>query len=221
MHKDSLTKLFYRLPQNIATIFWGKNLRWHGLAFVLTYISVTSGFDWWYFKSTQVIPRLLIWPAVIGGFFLPFLIPIILLLTGMVKKQKQIFITGCAIAQAAFIGWLTSAFYKSLTGRPGPASNITTDITHIFRFGFLRGGVFWGWPSSHTTVAVAMATCLVVLYPKNKKIKIVSILYAAYIAISVSMSIHWFSDAVAGTIFGILVGITIGKSFLKAPQSKD
>jgi hypothetical protein len=27
----------------------------------------------------------------------------------------------------------------------------------MFRFGFWRGGVCWGWPSSHTTIAFAMA----------------------------------------------------------------
>ena len=40
-----------------------------------------------------------------------------------------------------------------------------------------------------------------------------SLAYAVYIGIGVSMTIHWFSDFVAGTLIGTAIGTTIGKSF--------
>jgi hypothetical protein len=60
--------------------------------------------------------------------------------------------------------------------------------THIFRFGFLRGGVFWGWPSSHTTIAFAMAVTILMLFPKQKWVGYMAITYALYIGLGVSMT---------------------------------
>jgi len=68
------------------------------------------------------------------------------------------------------------------------------DISRSFQFGFLRHGIFWGWPSSHTTIAFSIAVTLFVLYPKNLAVRILALLFAFYIGIGVSMSIHWFSD---------------------------
>ena len=129
--------------------------------------------------------------------------------------------------QAAFLGWLISSIYKAFTGRAHPellAKNVldvgtvflngTQDITHQFQFGFLRGGIFWGWPSSHTAVAFAIALCLLILFREPRKTKILVLLAAVYIGLGVSISIHWFSDFVAGAIVGSVVGMTVGKSFL-------
>jgi hypothetical protein len=41
----------------------------------------------------------------------------------------------------------------------------------------------------------------------------VAILYAFYIGLGVSMTIHWYSDFVAGAIIGSVVGMVVGKSF--------
>jgi membrane-associated phospholipid phosphatase len=87
------------------------------------------------------------------------------------------------------------------------------DLSHDFRFGFLRGGVFWGWPSSHTTIAFAMAATVVMLLPKQRWLGTIAILYASYIGIGVSMNIHWFSDFAAGLIIGTIIGVVVGKSF--------
>ena len=77
----------------------------------------------------------------------------------------------------------------------------------------MRGGVFWGWPSSHTTIAFAMAVTLFTLCPKQRWLGFVAILYAFYVGIGVSMTIHWFSDFVAGAIIGSVIGAVVGKSF--------
>lgn len=91
---------------------------------------------------------------------------------------------------------------------------MSPDFSHDFRFGWLRGGVFWGWPSSHTTIAFAMATTVFTLFPKNKWLGGLALAYAGYIGLGVSMTIHWLSDFVAGAILGTVIGVVVGKSFL-------
>jgi membrane-associated phospholipid phosphatase len=133
------------------------------------------------------------------------------------------------LGQAAILGYLISCCYKAFTGRIPPPfrgfrmssgnEGSLTDTSHGFQFGFLKGGVFWGWPSSHTTVAFAMTACLIMLYPKNKALVILAGLYALYIGLGVSVSIHWFSEFVAGAIIGSVIGTVVGRSFNSpAPQ---
>lgn len=97
--------------------------------------------------------------------------------------------------------------------------NVGQDISHFFHFGFLRGGVFWGWPSSHTTIAFAMAVTVFILYPKRRWLGVAAVLYAFYIGIGVSTTIHWFSDFVAGAIIRSVIGSLVWKSFLPNIQS--
>lgn len=210
---------FYNLPKNIIKCFGGYNLPWHLLAIILTYIIVTSGFDWLYFTSSRSpLLRSLLFPAVRLGSRLPILLPLALYAIGKLGKNLKAINTGYASGQAVIIGLLISSFYKALTGRVHPPRSLTLtqgtiDISREFRFGFLRGGAFWGWPSSHTTIAFAMAATLLMLNPKNKIAGYLAIFYAFYIGFGVSISIHWFSDFVAGAIIGTVIGVAIGKSF--------
>ena len=214
---SSPLNLFHRLPQNLGKIFWGKNLLWHVIAIELTYVAVATDFDWTYLQATENPNwRPFLMPAATLGFFLPFFVPVAILLWGILKKSARTLNTAFAVTQAGVVGWLLSAVYKSITGRPGPDhfSNLG-DISRVFHFGFFSNKVFYGWPSSHNTVTFAMCAALFVLYPDSKPIRWLTAAYAAYIGIAVSMTIHWFSDALAGIIFGTLVGAVIGNSFLK------
>ncbi len=197
--------------------FRGYNLLWHLLAIILTYVIVTSGFDWLYFKSARSsLLQSLLFPAVRLGSRLPIIVPLALYAFGKVRNNLKVISTAYALGQSAIIGLLIASFYKSFTGRVHPPRLLTQDIidsSREFRFGFLRGGVFWGWPSSHTTIAFAMAITLLMLYPKNKIVKYLSIFYALYIGFGVSISIHWFSDFLAGAIFGTVIGVAVGNSF--------
>ena len=120
---------------------------------------------------------------------------------------------------SAFFGWLISTIYKAFTGRiPPPFRELGAsiqDASHGFQLGFMEGGVFWGWPSSHTTVAFALAGALIAMYPQNKWIKVGALVYALYVGIAVSVSIHWFSEFFAGAIFGLIIGLALGKQFRK------
>ena len=206
---------FTRLPQNILEVFKPVHLGWHFLAVILTFVTVSTGFDWLYFTNVQD-PTIQAWlfPAVIIGFFLPIILPLVLLAFGQARKNKKMIVTAWTLGQAALIGFLVSSFYKILTGRIQPdLTNTINDISHQFQFGFWQHGIFWGWPSSHTTVAVAMMVSLMVLYPKNKILKFFAILYGLYIGFGVSVGVHWFSEFLAGTIFGILIGLVVGRFF--------
>lgn len=215
--------LFYHFFRNLVRCFSGRNIFWHLLAIVFTAIIVLTGFDWRWFMLTRNISWLIVlWPAVFLGGILPIFVPLVLLVTGKIINSLKIINFAWALGQAAILGLLISGFYKAFTGRIPPhgyfrstlsISQPLIDTSHGFQFGILRGGVFWGWPSTHTTIAFAMALTLWRLFPENKIIKYTSILYAFYVGLGVSVSIHWFSEFAAGAILGSVIGIVVGKCF--------
>ena len=209
-----MKRFLVTLPRNLVGCFRGRRIVWHVIAIVLTFILVTSGLDWRYFLATRS-PTLHSWMfrAVHVGMLLPVLLPLTLFALGAIARNARAILTGWAVAQAALLGLLIAAAYKAITGRAHPAHGVGPDISHVFRFGWVRGGVFWGWPSSHTTVAFAMAVTVFTLCPKHRWLGLAAILYALYVGIGVSMTIHWFSDFVAGAIIGSVIGTVVGKSF--------
>ncbi len=217
--KHSAPILFYKTQETIKRCFSGSFLIWQGIAIVLTAILVLSGFDWYFFTISRApILKTVVFPAIIAGAFLPIMIPLGLLLIGKVTKDRIMRVAAWGLGQAALYGWILSAVYKSLTGRIPPvllsqSEQIGADISRSFQFGFMRGGIFWGWPSSHTTVAFAMAAASYMMFPKNKVLYISAFAYALYVGLGISVSIHWFSEFVAGMIFGIIVGVVVGKAF--------
>jgi membrane-associated phospholipid phosphatase len=202
------------LPRNLIGCFTGRRFVWHIIAILFTVVLVFCGFDWDYYLATYNRElRFWMWPAVIIGMFLPLALPLFLLIVGAIIQNAGMKLTGWAVGQAELIGAFVAATYKAFTGRVHPAHVVGADISHVFHFGFLRGGVFWGWPSSHTTIAFAMALTVFTLWPKQRWLGWVAILYACYVGIGVSMTIHWFSDFVAGAIIGSVIGAVVGKSF--------
>lgn len=206
---------FATLPRNLIGCFKGRMLLWHLLAILLTFLLVTSGFDWLYFQSTRS-PRLwsLMFPAAPIGGLVPIVLPLLLIMSGFIVSHPRITLAGWAIGQAELIGSLISSAYKAFTGRVHPSMHDTgADISQVFQFGLLRGGVFWGWPSSHTTIAFAMAVTVFMLVPKQRWLGWLALAYAGYIGLGASMTIHWFSDFAAGAIIGTVIGLVVGKSF--------
>src|SRR3989344_229701 len=207
---------FLSLPRNFVRVWRPRYLPWHAVAIVLTYLLVILGFDWWYFVHTR-LPYLfeLTLPAAILGFFVPIVLPVVLYSWGHWGKHAKLSAMASAVAGAEALGWVTSSLYKAFTGRTQPEflTNLgTTDISHQFNFGFWQHGIFWGWPSSHTTVAFAgIAALIYFLYPKHKLLAALATLYALYIGLGISVSIHWFSDFAAGAILGTLIGIIVAR----------
>ncbi|MDB5260645.1 MAG: phosphoesterase PA-phosphatase related protein [Candidatus Nomurabacteria bacterium] len=219
-----LRSLLTNFERNILKVFTPFNIFCILVGILITYICVITGFDWKYFNATRE-PELQDYMVPVGfiGLLVPVFGPFIILLIGKLRNNYHLKNTAYALGQAGIMGWLLSVAIKTFTGRMGPPvhtlSNAFLDISHQFRFGFYEGGIFWGWPSSHTTVAFAMSITLIYLYPKNVFIKALAILYALYIGIGISTNFHWFSDVVMGAILGTIVGIAVGKSFYKIDRT--
>jgi membrane-associated phospholipid phosphatase len=134
------------------------------------------------------------------------------------RKSASLERSAILVAKAEVLGYAISIFYKVFTGRAAPlfySYSLDNDISRAFHFGFWQNGVFWGWPSSHTAVAFAMAAALVLLFPKNRFVQIAAPLYAFAIGLGVSVSIHWFSDFIAGAILGTLAGYVAFKKIAR------
>lgn len=217
-----MKKFFVETAGNFLEVFRGKNLVWHGVVIVLTWGLVVSGFDWRFFLYAATSDwRVVFFPALLLGTVLPVLLPFGFFVWGWMAKKASLVRVGVLVAQAAIIGSLVSSVYKAFTGRIQPPVHgllggadmaQLADTSRLFQFGFLRHGIFWGWPSSHTTIAFAMAFAMAALFPKNIWVCALAIAYAVFVGFGTAMtSIHWFSEFVAGVIFGSLIGIIVGK----------
>lgn len=216
MLKEFLTSF----PKNFISSFSSKNIGWHLFAIVLTAVIVFLGLDWRYFlfvRSEWL--NTIFFPAIIVGGLLPILLPLGLVIVGRKRRSVVTTVYGWALMQAAILGWCISSLYKSVTGRVQPDLGhvvAAIDQSRNWNFGFWEHGIFWGWPSSHTTVAFAMAAAFVILLRgKRPAAKWIAIIYAFYVGIAVSFSIHWLSEFVAGAIIGTAIGITVGKWWTK------
>jgi len=200
------------LPRNFVKSFLGRRWVLHALAIVVTYVLVATNFDWLYYTSVhKSFFNYFAWPAVALGGVVPILLPLALIALGIIRKDKQLSLTGWVLGQAGLLGSIISSIYKAFTGRIPPVHAGVVDISHGFQFGWLREGIFWGWPSSHTTIAFAMSVCFITLCP-NSRWKWWILLYALYIGLGVSLTIHWFSEFVAGALIGTAIGLAVGKS---------
>lgn len=201
----------------IQRIYVGKGLLIQILAILLTYISLESGFDWYYFTSVrnETLNSFFL-PALLGMFLVAFLLPLTLLVLGKLRSNQHTLYGAYALAEAAFVGWFISSCYKAFTGRVQPnLHDLLTDSSHSFNFGFLEHGIFWGWPSSHTAVAFAMAYAAIAMFARTKSWKIIFFVLALYVGIGVSLSIHWFSEFVAGALIGSVIGSAVGAAWKK------
>ena len=208
----ALGKKFFR---DIKRIFSGRNLIWHALVIVLTYCIVVFGVDRWIiqtFHGNGV--KVFGFGAGMIGFVLPIAAPLIFFAVGALRKSTVLIRNGWLLAEAEIIALLTSFFYKAFTGRPGPSElfGVTpVDTSHVFKFGFLRGGVFWGWPSSHTCVAFAVSITLFLLY-RSRPLRVAVIFWAFLVGFGASVGFHWLSDAIAGGIIGTVVGVVAARA---------
>jgi membrane-associated phospholipid phosphatase len=209
--------LFYRIGNTFKRIFSGSSLWWFVAAIIASLVSVYSGFDWlWWtaFRDTPLYSAT--FPAVLIGSFVPIYGVLIYLAIAAAARKREHIRNAWALGQAALLGFVISTAIKAFTGRiPPPRALIQgmADTSHGFQFGWLHGGVFWGWPSSHTTVAFAMAAALIALYPGRRSVAWTALIYALYIGLGVSVSIHWFSEFAAGACIGIAIGHAVGRAF--------
>jgi len=215
---------FTGISNNISDSFKGRNLVLHSAGILSTYAIANSGIDYEVYKyfskkddKTSIFAKT---PRV--GFYMPMLVGGGLYAYGNIADSKRETAAGSAVLQASLLGLSYSTLLKSITGRPHPAPEDYPDMkkaSRTFRFGFLRGGAFWGWPSGHLTVNTAAATSLAYFYKDNPMLQIICYSYVGYVFYGVNShhrgSMHWFSDTIAGGLFGYAIGSTVGKNMRK------
>lgn len=218
MKKDLIEKLYESLAVHLGRVFTGKNLLLHVAAILVTYFFATEGLDWGFYLWTGQFPALLqfSFTAAVVGIMFPVLIPICLFVYGAVVRNVSLRHVSLVLMQAVIIALIVSSGYKAVTGRMPPEyivsftktsdHTLSTDMSRSWNFGFMKHGVFDGWPSGHTTSAFAMAIAAILVSPRRKWLHVLLILYGLYIGLGVGITIHWISDALAGALIGIAVG---------------
>ena len=171
----------------------------------------------WSAKQNRTISIALSAPALLGGVLVPIILP--LRMYGR-SNDNRIRNGGMAAGQAVLIAFTANIILKAITGRIPPDKEIPEDgfeRSRVFRFGFLRGGVFNGWPSGHTMTNMALAAALANYFYDSKRVKIFAYSWATYVMAATTFGIqggvHWLSDVIAGGLMGWIIGRTIGAGF--------
>lgn len=215
--------LFSNFGNNILHSFTGSNLYLQLGAVAATPFIVSNNIDYHIERFFNENPSYgnIASPVPFTGQALPFIVGGgLLAYSTLVNHDGETLGASFAVIQASIIELLDNTTLKAITGRPGPSwrtiSNME-DLSEQWRFGFLRGGVYNGWPSGHTGSTMAVVSALTNYYPDNTWLKIAGysfVLYTAYGVTSVHRGgMHWFSDAVSGALMGYAIGSTVGKYY--------
>ena len=214
--------VFDHFGQNFLNSFKGNNLYLQLAGIASTALIVTTNTDYHverYFNEHEAFSNIAR-PVVFTGMFLPFIASGSLYAYAKFKNDNEVLGASFAVMQASITEFLYNSLLKAITGRPHPDWQHTNDmktLSKTFRFGFDRGGIFWGWPSGHTAATTAVVSALMGYYPNSTWLKVAGFSLMAYTIFGVSAfhrgGMHWFSDAVAAAFMSYAVGSTIGKYY--------
>ncbi len=219
-HPDLL--LFGNLGNNIINSFKGDNLYLHLAGVASTLLIVSTSTDYYvhkFFYDHEEYGEAAL-PIIRAGMFIPFVTGGSLYAYGKFGKDDRAVAASFAVLQSSLVAFLYNSLLKAVTGRPNPDWQHHTDMKELsktFRFGFMRGGIFWGWPSGHTSSAMAVVSALTTFYSEKTWLKIAGYSVVAYMMYGVTSlhrgGMHWFSDAVAAAFLSYAIGSTIGKYY--------
>jgi membrane-associated phospholipid phosphatase len=221
---ESPTGIFDHLGENILNSFIGWPALLHAAAIGSTYYLVNSDADArvndFAVEQDKTMSYALGVPGLAGGGIAPVAVPLAMYLAADGDRDLQ---RGAyAVFQAVGIAFLANSMLKAATGRMPPDEEHTgtsKELSRQFQFGFLRGGVFDGWPSGHSMVNMAMIASLLSYYPEKKWLWPAGFSWALYVMASVVLGaqgrVHWLSDAVAGGLMGFGIGWTVGRRFYR------
>lgn len=219
---DPDIKIYSGLGSNVVNSFKGNNAYFHLAGVLSTAVIAASGTDYYVHKffnenEDYGIPAR---PVIRMAQYFPFAISGSLYAYGKLGKDNEAVGASFAVLQSTVIAFAYNSLLKAVTGRPHPNwrnEDDLYDLSRTFRFGFLRGGIFWGWPSGHTSSTMAVVAALTNFYPEKTWLKIAGYSYAAYMIFAVSSlnrgGMHWFSDAVAAALMAYAIGSTVGKYY--------
>lgn len=158
-------------------------------------------------------------PAVWGGYMAPVVAGAGLWGYGALTQGGESARIGSIVLQSTLLSFTYQSSLKLITGRRSPESKEYNDnaASKEFRFGFNRGGIDWGWPSGLMMINTSSLVALNSVYADNRPLQIGSSLWLGYVFLSNPVhevgSLAWVSDAVAGTLMGIAIGRSVGKTF--------
>jgi membrane-associated phospholipid phosphatase len=210
---------FSNLGNNIFNSFIGPTTLLHLSAAASTVVMVHEDWDYLIYKRAQSYRKYQRYfnPTIYSGATSWFVIATPLLLYGLVEDKPEIVGAAYAVLQSTLIGITYATILKALTGRPGPDPKWYSDMrgqSRTFRFGYLRGGVFNGWPGGHVLITTATMASLMHYYPDKWWLKVAGFLLIAYTIVGMVMTQgHWMSDNVAGFLMGYAIGSTVGRSY--------
>ena len=225
---SSKLNLFGNFGNNIMDSFKGNNLYLHLSAVAATALLVTTDADYnveHFFNQHEEYGQYAR-PILYTGMFLPFAAGGGLFAYAKIRNDHEALGASFAVLQASLIEFMYNSTLKAITGRPNPNWRDNDDMENLsktFRFGFLRGGIYWGWPSGHTATTMAVISGLTNYYPDKAWLKITGYTWVAYTMFGVSSvgrgGMHWFSDAVAGALMSYAIGSTVGKYYRRVYNS--
>ena len=174
---DSLPGLFYDMGHNIGYSFWGHNFFTQAGAIEVTFLSQHYGVDYnvHAFFNRHPSYGTVGTPAATVGALAPVLLPVSLYAYGSHKDDAELKVAGFAVAQALGLAFTYHELLKAFTGRPAPQGVPESDMrtqSQTFRFGFMRGGLFWGWPSGHLITNTAAVSALAAYYPNSTAVTV-------------------------------------------------
>lgn len=159
-------------------------------------------------------------PAVVLGSTLPLTTGGVLYFLGKHNDDNRMIGASFAVIQAGLITVAYISVLKGITGRAHPDANSTADrkeVSSQFNFGFVRSGIYRGWPSGHVGAAMSVASALSHYYPEKTWLKYLSYGWVAYTMAGVSAfhkgTMHWFSDAVAASLMTYTIGASVGNYY--------
>lgn len=208
------------LDENFQNSYNKNNLLYLGAGIGLTVICVMSNLDAKMLEATSKMNRhtteQIGFPGIIGGYIFPVSIPAGLYLLGNDEKTKY---ASYSAGQAVIISGISNAMLKAITGRIGPNPDSKDKIkdSRDFKFGFLRRGIHYGWPSGHMMTNTAMVVAINCIYEDNKLVQFAGLTWLAYLTTSVLIDeggdVHWLSDIITGSLVGYAIGKTTGNYF--------
>lgn len=214
--------LFENIGNNIVNSFKGDNLYLHLAGIASTVLIVTTDTDYHvhkFFYDHEEFGNAAR-PIIYAGMFIPFVTGGSLYAYGKLGKDDRAVAASFAVLQSSLVAFLYNSLLKAVTGRPNPDWQHHSDmkaLSKTFRFGFMRGGIFWGWPSGHTSSTMAVVSALTSFYADKTWLKVAGYSLVAYMMYGVSSlhrgGMHWFSDAVAAAFMSYAIGSTIGKYY--------
>jgi len=158
-------------------------------------------------------------PAVYGGYLVPFVLGGSLLTWGLAKHSQRVLAASSAVLQAGLVVLVYQSLLKTVTGRPHPQAARYDDdsASRTFRWGLLRGGIHYGWPSGHMMISSSILASLLRVYPDSLWLRLGGSALLGYVFYAVASheanTMHWCSDIVSGTLMGLAIGNAVGAGF--------